>query len=104
MINRKVITQVQLDPELLEQQKQIMGEEQLSEILHKQLIGRFVDEMLSNRLQDIKMEEVTGPGGSTLQMKLELFVFNKEELTKLVEDIEKRVILSKFIDSVENKK
>ena len=105
MINRRVITRVQLSKELLEEQKQIMGGEELSKIINKQIIERFVDEMLSTRLQDIKTEEVNRPdGSSTLQMKLELFVFNEEELEKLIEDAQKRIILSNFIESVENKK
>ena len=105
MNNRRVITQVQLNKELIEEQKHMLGEEELSSILNKQLTKRFVDEMLSTRLQDIKTEEVIGPDGkSNLEMKLELFVFNKEELTKLIEDVEKRVILNNFIESVENKK
>lgn len=105
MINRRVITQVQLSKELLEEQKQIMGEEELSKIINKQIIDRFVDEMLSTRLQDIKTEEVNRPdGSSTLQMKLELFVFNEEELKKLIEDAQKRIILSNFIESVEKQK
>ena len=105
MNNSRVITQVHLDRGLLDQQKHIMGEEQLSSILNKQIIERFVNEMLSTRLHDLKTEEVISPDGdSILQMKMELFVFNKEELTKLIEDVEKRVILNKFIDSVENKK
>lgn len=105
MNNRRVITRVQLSKELLEQEKQIMGEEELSKMINKQIIERFVDEMLSTRLQDIKTEEVNRPdGSSTLQMKLELFVFNEEELEKLIEDAQKRIILSNFIESVENKK
>ena len=105
MINRRVITQVQLSKELLEEQKQIMGAEELSKIINKQIIDRFVDEMLSTRLQDIKTEEVNTPdGSSTLQMKLELFVFNEEELEKLIEDAQKRIILSNFIESVEKQK
>lgn len=93
MIKRRVTTQVQLNKELLDQQTQIMGTERLSEIINRQLIERFVNEMLSTRLQDLKTEEVIGPdGNSTLQMKLELFVFNEEELKKLIEDTQKRVI------------
>lgn len=68
-----------------------MGAEQLSKIINKQIIDRFVDEMLSTRLQDIKTEEVNGPDGSTLQMKLELFVFNEEELKKLIEELKKLI-------------
>jgi len=105
MINSRVITQFQFPKELIDEQKHIMGEEQLSAILNKQLIERFVNEMLSTRLQDIKTEEVIDSDGkSTLQMKMNLYIFNKEELTKLIEDVEKRVILNNFIESVENKK
>jgi len=85
MNNRRVITQVQLNKELVEEQKHMLGAEELSSILNKQLTKRFVNEMLSTRLQDIKTEEVIGPDGkSNLEMKLELFVFNKEELNGLV--------------------
>jgi hypothetical protein len=85
MINRRVITQVQLNKELIDEQKHIMGEEQLSAILNKQLIERFVNDMLSTRLQDIKTEEVIDSDGkSTLQMKMNLYIFNKEELNGLV--------------------
>jgi hypothetical protein len=105
MINRRVTTQFQFSKELVEEQKHIMGAEELSSTLNRQLIERFVNEMLSTRLQDLKTEEVIGSDGkSNLEMKLELFVFNKEELTKLIEDVEKRVILNNFIESVENKK
>ena len=105
MFSRRVITQVQLDKELMDQQKQIMGEEELSKIINKQIIDRFVNEMLSNRIQDIKTEEVNRPdGSSTLQMKLELFIFNEEELNRLIEDAQKRIILSNFINTVENQK
>ena len=85
MINRRVITQVQLNKELIEEQKHMLGAEELSSILNKQITKRFVDEMLSTRLQDIKTEEVIGTDGqSTTQMKLELYIFNKEELNGLV--------------------
>ena len=85
MINRRVITQAQLSKELLEEQKLIMGAEQLSQALNRQLIETWINEMLSTRLQDLKTEEVIGPDGkSSLQMKLELFVFNKEEMQGLV--------------------
>jgi hypothetical protein len=85
MNNSRVITQIQLDKKLAEAHKHMLGEEELSSILNKQLIKRFVGEMLSTRLQDIKTEEVIGPDGqSNLEMKLELFVFNKEELNGLV--------------------
>ena len=85
MVNRRVITQVQLNKELIDEQKHIMGEEQLSAILNKQLIERFVNDMLSTRLQDIKTEEVIDSDGkSTLQMKMNLYIFNKEELNGLV--------------------
>ena len=84
-MKQRVRIQVQLDDELMYQQNQILGTEQLSEILHRQLIESFVNEMLCNRLQDLKTESVVGPDGcSNLQMKMELFVFNKEELKDLV--------------------
>lgn len=99
MNNSRVITQFQFSKELVDEQKHIMGAEQLSEMLNKQITERFVGEMLSARLQDIKTEEIVGPDGkSSLQMKLELFIFNKEELTKFIEDVEKHVILNKFIE------
>ena len=85
MISRRVITQFQFPKELIDEQKLIMGEEQLSAILNKQLIERFVSDMLSTRLQDIKTEEVIDSDGkSTLQMKMNLYIFNKEELNGLV--------------------
>ena len=85
MNNSRVITQIQLDKKLIEEQKNMLGAEELSSILNKQLTQRFVSEMLSTRLQDIKTEEVIDSDGkSTLQMKLELFIFNKEELQGLV--------------------
>jgi hypothetical protein len=85
MINRRVTTQFQFSKELIEEQKHIMGAEELSSILNKQLIERFVNEMLSTRLQDLKTEEVIGSDGkSNLQIKMELFIFNKEELNGLV--------------------
>ena len=85
MNNSRVITQIQLDKKLVEEQKNMLGAEELSSILNKQLTKRFVSEMLSTRLQDIKTEEVIDSDGkSTLQMKLELFIFNKEELQGLV--------------------
>lgn len=85
MINRRVTTQFQFSKELIEEQKHIMGAEELSAILNRQLIERFVNEMLSTRLQDIKTEEVIDSDGkSTLQMKMNLYIFNKEELNGLV--------------------
>jgi len=85
MINRRVTTQFQFSKELVEEQKHIMGAEELSSILNRQLIERFVGEMLSTRLQDIKTEEVIDSDGkSTLQMKMNLYIFNKEELNGLV--------------------
>ena len=85
MNNSRVITQFQLDKGLIDEQKHIMGAEELSAILNKELIERFVNEMLSTRLQDIKTEEVIDPDGeSSLQMKMELYIFNKEELQGLV--------------------
>ena len=85
MTNRRVITQFQLNKELLDHNKEMVGEEQLSRILNQQLVERFVNEILSTRLQDIVTEEVVDPDGSSnLRMKMELFVFNREELKGLV--------------------
>ena len=85
MNSSRVTTQFQFPKELVEEQKHIMGAEELSSILNRQLIERFVNEMLSTRLQDIKTEEVIDSDGkSTLQMKMELYIFNKEELNGLV--------------------
>ncbi len=62
-----------------------MGAEQLSYALNRQLIETWVNEMLSTRLQDLKTEQIIGPDGkSSIQMKLDLFVFNREELNGLV--------------------
>jgi hypothetical protein len=85
MISRRVTTQCQLSKELLEEQKLLMGAEQLSYALNRQLIETWVNEMLSTRLQDLKTEQIIGPDGkSSIQMKLDLFVFNREELNGLV--------------------
>ena len=85
MISRRVWVQAQLSKELLEEQMLVMGTEQLSYAINRQLIELWVNEMLSNRLQDLKTEEVMGSDGkSSMQMKLDLFVFNREELNGLV--------------------
>ena len=85
MNNSRVITQFQFPKELIDEQKHIMGEEELSARLTRSLVEKFVNEMLSTRLQDIVTEEVVDPDGSSnLRMKMELFVFNREELNGLV--------------------
>jgi hypothetical protein len=91
---RRVATQVQLDNESLDylHQVQKLGEERLQEIINREIIERFINEMLSTRLQDLKTEEVIGPDGkSKLETKLELFVFNKEELKGLISAIKNGV-------------
>jgi len=93
---RRVVTQVQLEKESLDylHQVQKIGEERLQEIINREIIERFINEMLSTRLQDLKTEEIIDPDGkSKLQMKLELFVFNKEELKGLISAIKDGVEL-----------
>lgn len=85
MISRRVRVQAQLSKELIEEQMLVMGAEQLSYALNRQLIELWVNEMLSTRLQDLKTEQIIDPDGkSSIQMKLDLFVFNQEELNGLV--------------------
>ena len=91
IIGRKVKAEVQLDKQLIAEYKHLPG---IQEKFQRDLMSRFNDEMLANRIQDIKKQEMD----YTVKHELELYVFNKEELKKLIEEVEKHTILNKFIE------
>lgn len=51
-----------------------------------EVVQRFTDEMLASRLKDVKIEEGTKFFDDT-RYTLELFVFNKEELSALIQAV-----------------
>ena len=51
-----------------------------------EVVQRFTDEMLASRLKDVKIEEGTKFFDDT-RYTLELFVFNREELSALIQAV-----------------
>ena len=89
IIEHRIKTEVQLDKRLISEYEHIPY---IQEKFQRDLMSRFNDEMLASRIQDIKKQEMN----YTVKHELELYVFNREELTKLIEEVEKHVILNKF--------
>jgi hypothetical protein len=87
---RKVNTHAELANDIITHYPHIPD---IQERFQRELLQRLTNEMISNRVNDIKTCETD----RTIKYELELFVFNREELLKLIDEVQKHTILNTFV-------
>jgi hypothetical protein len=81
IMGNRVRTQVELSKDI-QSEYYFLENDNLTGILTKELIQRFTNELISTRMKDVVIEE--NPNSYSTQYKLDLFVFNYDELMDLI--------------------
>jgi aspartokinase-like uncharacterized kinase len=94
ILEHKLSAHAELSNDMIVHYKDIPG---LQERFKHELIHRLGKELVESKSLDIEVHEK--PFSTSYQ--LELFVFNKEELKKLIMEVEKHNIMNTFINNTE---
>jgi len=95
ILEHKVSTHAELSNDFIASYKHLPD---LRDRFRNELIHRLGKELVESKSLDIEVHEK--PFSTSYQ--LELFVFNKEELKKLIMEVEKHNIMNNFVTNTEN--
>jgi hypothetical protein len=82
IVGKKLTSQYEMNKEMEHELSLVF--DNLNDRLTHEVLKRFTDEMIAHRMKDVVIEE--NPITKTTRFKLELFVFNREELKTLLKN------------------